>query len=589
MNTIKNKIFRLYGMQKRILKYFMILLTMGIFLSALGIGIVVHKNVKQLTLEKYQYINEKTDLEFSSFFERSDEVMKECITNNDFQKSLLNRDMTVQEKNSLSKTLSYIDLKFIDDYAYIDNKQNIYSKSYQKLNYNDFVRNNFFNDLGNEYSKTKFIWKEDNVFNTKKKSLFIGRFIYNMDYSHEPGVLFFKINNLVFEDILNRIDNREVAHIFLDSKGDICYFEFPNNFKLSDKSKQLISSKTLKNKDNNSYSLDEGIILSKYHQRSGFSIITLIPNSILNEIAQNIVLIMVLVYCITILIAFAFSFYFSKHLTKPIKQISCAMTNFNGSDFSNTLNIQTNTELDTIGESYNRMILNIEQLMEEIKNQERELRTSELNSLIYQINPHFLYNTLDTIYMLARINKEETTMKMIQALSKFLKVSLSKGRDVIQISDEIEHVKSYMEIQKIRNDNLFIYEVNCPKEIQALEILKLILQPIVENSIKYGFCEMYEGGLIKIDIFVEDEMLNIYVFNNGLPIDKEKEKKINSMMSMDLNEIKNIFSKNKNGYGISNLVSRLRLKYGDNIELYFDSNSNGTKCTIKIPVVDLNR
>lgn len=587
MNTLKNKIFKSYGMQKKILKYFMILLTFGIFLSALGIGIVAYRNVKQLTLEKYQYVNEKTEIEFSNFFDRSDELMKECITNDDFQKSLLNREMTTQEKNSLTKTLSYIDFKFIDNYVYIDNKNNIYSKSYQKLNYDDFIQGNFFNALGNEYSKTKFIWKKDTIFKTQKEALFIGRFIYNMDYSHKPGVLFFKMNDLVFEDVLEHINNTEVAHLFLDADGEICYSKFPNSFKLSQKSKQYISSQTLENE--NIYSLDEGIVLSKYHQKSGFTVVTLIPDTILNKITQNIIFIMAFIYCATVLTAFIFSFYFSKRLTKPIEQINYAMANFNGNNFSNTLQLKTNTELDTIGQSYNKMLLNIQQLMEEIKNQERELRTSELNSLIYQINPHFLYNTLDTIYMLARINKEETTMKMIQALSKFLKVSLSKGKDIIPISDEIEHVKSYMEIQKIRNDNLFTYEINCNQEVQSLEILKLILQPLVENSIKYGFCEIYEGGLIKINIFVENEILNINVFNNGTPIDDNKKQQINSMMDMDLKQIKNVFSGNKNGYGISNIMSRLRLKYGNNINFYFDSDNYGTTCVIKIPVDDLNK
>lgn len=587
MNTLKNKIFKSYGMQKKILKYFMILLTFGIFLSALGIGIVAYRNVKQLTLEKYQYVNEKTEIEFSNFFDRSDELMKECITNDDFQKSLLNREMTVQEKNSLTKTLSYIDFKFMDNYVYIDNKNNIYSKSYQKLNYDDFIQENFFDALGKEYSKTKFIWKKDTIFKTQKKSLFIGRFIYNMNYSHKPGVLFFKMNNLVFEDILERINNTEVAYLFLNSNGEICYSKFPNSFTLSQKSEQYISSQILENE--NMYSLAEGIVLSKYHQKSGFTVVTLIPNTILNKITQNIIFIMALIYCAIVLAAFIFSFYFSKRLTKPIEQINYAMANFKGNNFSNTLQLQTNTELDTIGQSYNKMLLNIQQLMEEIKNQERELRTSELNSLIYQINPHFLYNTLDTIYMLARINKEETTMKMIQALSKFLKVSLSKGKDIIPISDEIEHVKSYMEIQKIRNDNLFTYEINCNQEVQSLEILKLILQPLVENSIKYGFCEIYEGGLIKINIFVENEILNINVFNNGTPIDDNKKQQINSMMDMDLKQIKNVFSGNKNGYGISNIMSRLRLKYGNNINFYFDSDNYGTTCVIKIPVDDLNK
>ena len=110
------------------------------------------------------------------------------------------------------------------------------------------------------------------------------------------------------------------------------------------------------------------------------------------------------------------------------------------------------------------MLINIENLLTEIKDQQKELRTSELNMLINQINPHFLYNTLDTIYMLARINKEETTMKMIQALSKYLRLSLSKGNDIVTVADELENVRSYLQIQEIRNENLFTYTVDCEVE-----------------------------------------------------------------------------------------------------------------------------
>ena len=142
------------------------------------------------------------------------------------------------------------------------------------------------------------------------------------------------------------------------------------------------------------------------------------------------------------------------------------MTSFDGNDFTHIIQIHTDTELDKIGHAYNEMLKNIEEFQNEIKNQQKELRISEMNTLISQINPHFLYNTLDTIYMLARINGEEKTMKMIQALSKYLRLSLSKGREIVTVEDELENVKSYMEIQQIRNENLFHYEIECGEELK---------------------------------------------------------------------------------------------------------------------------
>ncbi len=157
------------------------------------------------------------------------------------------------------------------------------------------------------------------------------------------------------------------------------------------------------------------------------------------------------------------------------------MTEFNGEDFSKLVHLNTKTELDQIGNAYNEMLSNIKELLDEIRTQQKELRTSELNMLIGQINPHFLYNTLDTIYMLARINKEETTMNMIQALPKYLRLSLSKGSEIVTVEDELENVKSYLQIRQIRNENLFTYTVDCEVDPKETWVLKLILQPLVEK------------------------------------------------------------------------------------------------------------
>jgi sensor histidine kinase YesM len=568
----------------------MIILAASFLLSSICIGVIVSKNTKQSVIDKYGYINEKIMLSLEGKYEKTNDIMEKCIINNDFQKSLLYSGMTLLEKEGLYRELSNINISNLDDYLYIDNKDNIYTKTYQKLDIRTFKESNFSKALGDDYSKTKWIWKEDTLFNTKKKSLFIGRYIRNMNFYHKPGMLFLKMNDEFFEDILETVKDEKGTYLFADSTGQICYEKLAEGIKVSDESREKMASFIQANiKDeqaNNFYKaniIKEGIVLYNYHNKSGFTIVTLIPNSILNQVTNSIIGTMLVVYLIVILFVFYCSDYFSKRFTKPITEINNAMIDFDGQDFSKTLNVDTNTELDTIGKSYNKMLLNMENLVSEIKKQERELRNSELNSLIYQINPHFLYNTLDTIYMLARISKEENTMKMIQALSKFLKVSLSKGSDVITISDELDHVKSYMDIQKIRNNDLFTYEIDCSEEILYHKVLKLVLQPIVENAIKHGFYNIYEGGIINIKVCVEEEEIVFIIYNNGELIDEDVKSKINSMINMDLNEIKNSFSSKNGGYGIGNIISRLRLKYGNDVQFYYENEEKGTKCVIKIP------
>ena len=327
-----------------------------------------------------------------------------------------------------------------------------------------------------------------------------------------------------------------------------------------------------------------GGALSAYREEnSGLVVFSYVPDSVLSKGLGPVFLVLTAIYILVILLAAVLSIYFSRRFTKPIQVIGKAMTEFDGSHFDRLIDLHTNTELDEIGHSYNEMLGNIQRLLEEIKAQERELRTTELNMLISQINPHFLYNTLDTIYMLARINKEETTMRMIQALSKYLRLSLAKGQEIVTVEDELENVKSYMEIQQIRNKDLFSYEVDCQVDASETFVLKLILQPLVENSVKYGFQDIFEGGWIRIRVYMEEDELYLSVYNNGTPMEEEMAEKINHMNELPVTELQQTFADKKNGYGVVNILTRLRLKYGDGAAFFCKAEEDGTTCTIKIP------
>lgn len=592
---IKYKFFNInsYGIQNRFLKYVMILLTISYLILSICIGIVATSNLKNGKVKEAEYINDKLVLALGNRYTRIDDNIGKCIISSNFQKSLLNRDITLGEKEELYRELANINIANLDEYLYVDNKGNVYSKSYRNINYKKFSDSNFNVALGNEYSKTKFIWQQDNLFSTNSKSLFICRFIRNMNFSHEPGILLFKMNNSFFEDILKEVINEgSNVYFFVNIDGEICYEKNQGNSRISDESRKKISmhvnelmNGTSIENSNQIYSVKEGTVAYKYHDKTGLIIANLIPNSIIYSTNIKIVWIVGIVFLIMLFTAFNFSIYFSKRFTKPIKDINEAMISFKGDDFSKKLSINTNTELDTIGESYNKMIINIKNLLDEVKKQEKELRISELNSLMYQINPHFLYNILDNIYMLARINKEESTMKMIQALSNFFKIGLSNGSDTISVAKEIEHVTSYMEIQKIRNDNLFTYEVHCEDKVNYYSIIKLILQPIVENSIKHGFSEMYEGGIIEINIYEKEKNIIFTIYNNGNNMTEEMLDELNSMPYLSFDIIKEKIVNKRNGYGIANVISRLKLKYGDNIEFYYTNEKVGVTCTIIVPKI----
>lgn len=580
---------KISNIQKKYLTYTLLLLALTILLSSAGVWLFMRRNMTEVIVDNYEFMNEKMGMALDYLYNRSDETTAECILDDAVQESLKTRELEEIEKNALSKYFAYLDLEDIEEYCYVDNKKNVYTKSYSKISYEDFQESGLEDCLEGTYAETKWFLAKDTLFGTGEEALFIGRYVRNMEYSHEPGMIFFKMDDEFLAGAIETQSGTEedVAIGIIDKNGNFFLQHYPDDFQMQEKDKEKILS-LAKRKDSGviltRYRGEGGILQACRQQESGMVIFTLVPNKILDRGLNQIFLVLAGIYAIVILIAVAVSLYFSRIFTKPIQMISREMTSFDGKDFSHTISLHTDTELDQIGESYNKMLGNIERLLTEIKKQEKELHVSEMNMLISQIKPHFLYNTLDTIYMLARINGEKTTMKMIQALSGYLRLSLSKGGDMVTVEDELDNVKNYLEIQKIRNEDLFSYEISCQPEVENRWTLKLILQPLAENAIKYGFCDIFEGGLIRIDVRELSGRLTFSVYNNGKPMDKEIAEKINDLGKVPVPEMKKAFPDKQKGYGVINIATRLRLKYGDQVEFGYEVLEEGTRCVIKLPV-----
>ena len=580
------------GIQKRYLKYTAALLGLALLLSSFGVMLSVRNRLTNSIVDKYEFLTERTGLTLENMFQQTDEATAECIFYEDVQESLQTQGLEDVKHIALSKYFAYIDLDYVADYCYVDNKGNVYSRSYSDVTYQDVEESGFRRYLGDEYSRTKWFWAKDTLFGTDDYALFIGRYVRSLEYAHEPGMLFFKMEDGFLREItgMNQELTDEAAVGVIDRNGQICMSSSPEDFEEGERMPDDIAERITDRQETQASGMIlagekvKGGILSAYLDgNSGMTVFSFVPDRVLNEGLIPIFLVFAAIYLLVAVLAVILSIYFSRRFTKPIQVIKEAMTEFDGNNFDRTIDLHTNTELDEIGHSYNKMLDNIQRLLEEIKDQERELRRTELNMLISQINPHFLYNTLDTIYMLARINKEETTMRMIQALSKYLRLSLNKGSDIVSVDDELENVKSYMEIQQIRNQSLFTYEIDCQVDAAQTYVLKLILQPLVENAVKYGFQDIFEGGVIRIVVKKDEGALYLSVANNGTPIEQSMMEKINHMNELPVSELKDCFPDKKHGYGVVNILTRLRLKYGDGAAFYCEAEEDGTTCTIKIP------
>ena len=580
------------GIQKRYLKYTAALLGLALLLSSFGVVLSVRNRLTNSIVDKYEFLTERMGLTLENMYQQTDEATAECIFYEDVQESLQTQGLENVKHIALSKYFAYIGLDYVADYCYVDNKGNVYSRSYSDVTYQDVEESGFRRYLGDEYSRTKWFWAKDTLFGTDDYALFIGRYVRSLEYAHEPGMLFFKMEDGFLREItgMNQELTDEAAVGVIDRNGQICMSSSPEDFEEGERMPDDIAERITDRQESQASGLIlagekvKGGILSAYlDENSGLAVFSFVPDRVLNEGLIPIFLVFAAIYLLVAVLAVILSIYFSRRFTKPIQVIKEAMTEFDGNNFDRTIDLHTNTELDEIGHSYNKMLDNIQRLLEEIKDQERELRRTELNMLISQINPHFLYNTLDTIYMLARINKEETTMRMIQALSKYLRLSLNKGSDIVSVDDELENVKSYMEIQQIRNQSLFTYEIDCQVDAAQTYVLKLILQPLVENAVKYGFQDIFEGGVIRIVVKKDEGALYLSVANNGTPIEQSMMEKINHMNQLPVSELKECFPDKKHGYGVVNILTRLRLKYGDGAAFYCEAEADGTICTIKIP------
>ena len=233
-------------------------------------------------------------------------------------------------------------------------------------------------------------------------------------------------------------------------------------------------------------------------------------------------------------------------------------------------------EVQILNEVFNNMIEDLKKSHMQKTLLEKEKRNAEFKTLQSQINPHFLYNTLDTISWKALEYEDMEVYKMVSSLSDFFRISLSKGEDFIKLKDEVKHVKSYLDIQKIRYKNKLDFAIYLDERLRHAPIVKMILQPIVENSIFHGLKEKRYFGEIKISILKDKNCILINVFDNGVGIEKDKLNRIND-------NIKD--SSYEDSYGLFNINERLRLIYGEKYFFKIRSKKNKfTLVTLKIPI-----
>jgi len=283
----------------------------------------------------------------------------------------------------------------------------------------------------------------------------------------------------------------------------------------------------------------------------------------------------ILFVCI-ILIVFIFGFISSK-ISHPIKQLEESMKMVESGDFNIYIDVKGEDEVKRLATAFNLMISKVRYLMGQIVIEQEAKRKSELDALQAQINPHFLYNTLDSIVWMAENEKSDGVITMVTALAKLFRISISRGKNIITVREEIEHAKNYLIIQKLRYKNKFKFEIIAQKEVLEYKTLKLILQPLIENSIYHGIEYMVDEGFIKISVSITNGKLLYEICDNGLGIEPYKLKEL-----LDYR----VKSNTGSGVGVKNVHERIQLSYGTEFGLKIESEMEvGTTIKIWLPLV----
>ena len=278
-----------------------------------------------------------------------------------------------------------------------------------------------------------------------------------------------------------------------------------------------------------------------------------------------------------LLLVIILSYYIPRSITMPITRISRVTDQVAKGNLSVRAAAESGAEARMLSDSLNAMIDKINELLDQVTTEQIRLRKAEFELLQAQINPHFLYNTLDTIVWLAEAGDQKRVVSMVGNLSDFFRTSLNQGKDIISIREELAHVRSYLEIQQVRYQDILRYEITVPEDLYEYKIPKITIQPLVENALYHGIKNKRGQGTITITGERRENGFVLYVRDNGIGMTQER-----------LNEVRAGIQKlsytGKEIYGLYNVNERIRLNFGETYGISIESTyGEGTCVSISLP------
>ena len=400
--------------------------------------------------------------------------------------------------------------------------------------------------------------------------------------STEQAVLLIEMAYQGLEEVLDEVTLGNGGYIYLmDSNGDIIWHP---KF-------ELIASGRVKENNLVATGYDDGsreevfngtrqTVVTKAVGYTGWKLVGVIKGTGISLNMLKTRLFIVFVILLIIFIVILINSYISFRVTNPIRELEKSVKELEEGNLDADIYMGGSYEVQHLGKSVQDMKFRIKGLMQDIVNEHEEKRKSEFDSLQAQINPHFLYNTLDIIVWQIENEKQSEAVHTVTALARFFRLSLGKGKNIVTVKDEIDHVKNYLMIQHMRFKNKFDYEFDIAEDVLELPSLKLMLQPLVENAIYHGMEFMDGDGLIMVKAWQEENELYLSVADNGLGMTEDKVETILTGKSSSGNG-------RGSGIGVKNVNERIKLYFGEAYGITIDSEPDeGTTVIIHLPAKD---
>ncbi|SHJ65436.1 two-component system, sensor histidine kinase YesM [Dethiosulfatibacter aminovorans DSM 17477] len=404
--------------------------------------------------------------------------------------------------------------------------------------------------------------------------------IFDVESGDYLGTAVIDLNFNLIDDVLNNVSLGEKGYMFItDEAGNIVYH--PKHELIYSGIRHEDIQLIVDSKDGYVSTMEEDRVkdyIISTSDYSGWKVVGAVYVDELNPYERVTKQIYILLIGLSLVLAILISVIISRRFLHPIKDLNDGMNRFKYGDLDTVVDIKEENEFGELADTFNDMTGRIKNLVERNKQSEKAKRKFELKSLQSQINPHFLYNTLDSIVWMAEAEMNREVVEMTDSLAKLFRIIINRGDEFVTVAQEIEHIESYLKIQKLRYGEKLNYEIKADPSLLSLRIVKIIIQPIVENAIYHGIKKLATPGMIWIRLTDKDEYMEIIIQDNGVGMDEETVRK--------LLEPGEKGGSGKGGIGVLNVDQRIKLHYGDEYGIDIESEEfEGTKITMKLPKV----